>query len=175
LPTEVTLPTLNCLSAAVRRAAIERALKAGQYLFRAGDRTAGLYEVVDGKVRLVRVDRSGREAILQAAETGDTLAEASLFSPIYHCDAIATTAAVVRLYPRPTLLNELKRNPKAAQAFLEMLARQVMTLRKGAVSIYRMGRFPVTLYKEQWLKLLDMSADIRAFIAANEAQLKKKD
>jgi hypothetical protein len=43
---------------------------------------------------------------------------------------------------------------------------------KGAVSIYGMGRFPVTLYKEQWLKLLDMSADIRAFIAANEAQLK---
>jgi hypothetical protein len=46
---------------------------------------------------------------------------------------------------------------------------------KGAVSVYGMGRFPVTLYKEQWLKLLDMSADIRAFIAANEAQLKAKD
>ena len=46
---------------------------------------------------------------------------------------------------------------------------------KGAVSVYGMGRFPVTLYKEQWLKLLDMSAEIRAFIAANEAQLKRKD
>ena len=46
---------------------------------------------------------------------------------------------------------------------------------KGAVSIYGMGRFPVTLYKEQWLKLLDMSDEIRAFIAANEAQLKAKD
>ena len=46
---------------------------------------------------------------------------------------------------------------------------------KGAVSIYGMGRFPVTLYKEQWLKLLDMSADIRAFIATNEGQLKTKD
>jgi hypothetical protein len=46
---------------------------------------------------------------------------------------------------------------------------------KGAVSIYGMGRFPVTLYKEQWLKLLDMSDDIRAFIAANEGHLKKKD
>ena len=45
---------------------------------------------------------------------------------------------------------------------------------KGAVSIYGMGRFPVTLYKEQWLKLLDMSDDIRAFIAENEAQLKTK-
>ena len=46
---------------------------------------------------------------------------------------------------------------------------------KGAVSIYGMGRFPVTLYKEQWLKLLDMSDDIRAFISANVAQLKTKD
>ena len=46
---------------------------------------------------------------------------------------------------------------------------------KGAVSIYGVGRFPVTLYKEQWLKLLDMSGEIRAFIAANEAQLKAKD
>ena len=45
---------------------------------------------------------------------------------------------------------------------------------KGAVSIYGMGLFPVTLYKEQWLKLLDMSDDIRAFIAENEAQLKTK-
>ena len=46
---------------------------------------------------------------------------------------------------------------------------------KGALSIYGMGRFPVTLYKEQWLKLLNMSDEIRAFIAANEAQLKSKD
>ena len=46
---------------------------------------------------------------------------------------------------------------------------------KGAISVYGMGRFPVTLYKEQWLKLLDMSDDIGAFIAANEAQLKAKD
>lgn len=46
---------------------------------------------------------------------------------------------------------------------------------KGALSIYGMGRFPVTLYKEQWLKLLGMSDEIRAFITANEAQLKAKE
>jgi len=45
---------------------------------------------------------------------------------------------------------------------------------KGAVSVYGLGRFPVTLYKEQWLRLLDMSEDIRAFIQQNEAQLKSK-
>jgi hypothetical protein len=46
---------------------------------------------------------------------------------------------------------------------------------KGGVSIYGLGRFPVTLYKEQWLKLLDMADDIRAFIKENEAALKKKE
>jgi hypothetical protein len=45
---------------------------------------------------------------------------------------------------------------------------------KGALSIYGMGRFPVTLYKEQWLKLLGMSDEIRAFIVANEGHLKTK-
>jgi hypothetical protein len=46
---------------------------------------------------------------------------------------------------------------------------------KGAVSIYGLGRFPVTLYKEQWVKLLDMADEIRAFITANESQLKVKE
>jgi len=45
---------------------------------------------------------------------------------------------------------------------------------KGAVSIYGLGRFPVTLYKEQWQKLLDMADDIRAFIKENEGKLKTK-
>jgi hypothetical protein len=46
---------------------------------------------------------------------------------------------------------------------------------KGGVSVYGLGRFPVTLYKEQWRRLLDMSDDIRNFIDANESQLKSKD
>jgi hypothetical protein len=45
---------------------------------------------------------------------------------------------------------------------------------KGGVSIYGLGRFPVTLYKEQWEKLLDMSDDIRAFILENVSKLKIK-
>ena len=45
---------------------------------------------------------------------------------------------------------------------------------KGGVSVYGLGRFPVTLYKEQWEKLLDMAKDIRAFIAERETELKTK-
>jgi hypothetical protein len=46
---------------------------------------------------------------------------------------------------------------------------------KGGLSIYGLGRFPVTLYKEQWKKLLDLKDDITAFMAANDAQLKTKE
>jgi hypothetical protein len=46
---------------------------------------------------------------------------------------------------------------------------------KGALSVYSMGRFPVTLYKEQWLKFLKLSDEIRAFITDNEARLKAKE
>jgi hypothetical protein len=45
---------------------------------------------------------------------------------------------------------------------------------KGGVSVYGLGRFPVTLYKEQWAKLLDMADEIRAFIKENESKLKTK-
>ena len=45
---------------------------------------------------------------------------------------------------------------------------------KGGVSVYGLGRFPVTLYQEQWLKLLEVADDIRAFIRQHESHLKKK-
>lgn len=45
---------------------------------------------------------------------------------------------------------------------------------KGGLSVYGMGRFPITLYKEQWLKLLDMAAEIRTFINDNDGKLKTK-
>ena len=46
---------------------------------------------------------------------------------------------------------------------------------KGGLSVYGLGRFPITLYQEQWTKLLDMTEDIRAFIKDNQSTLKKKE
>jgi hypothetical protein len=46
---------------------------------------------------------------------------------------------------------------------------------KGALSLYGMGRFPVTLYKEQWGKILDMADEIRSFIRDNDHLLKAKE
>ena len=46
---------------------------------------------------------------------------------------------------------------------------------KGGLSVYGLGRFPVTLYREQWERLLDIADDIRKFIRDNDHELKKKE
>jgi CRP/FNR family transcriptional regulator, dissimilatory nitrate respiration regulator len=123
------MPAKDWLPANVRAAAIDHELKAGEALFRLGSKAIGLYEIVAGRVRLSRVDRSGHEIVLHVAGPGETLAEASLFSAQYHCDAIANTNAIVRIFPKREVLAAFEQNPKAAQAFTEMLAHQVMSLR----------------------------------------------
>ncbi len=67
---------------------------------------------------------------------------------------------------------------KAENDALKKGGSRTMTLKvseKGGVSVYGLGRFPVTLYKEQWLKLLGMADEIRAFIAENEGKLKTRE
>jgi len=75
------------------------------------------------------------------------------------------------------LKNELERL-RAENERLKRGSSKGMSLKvseKGGVSVYGLGRFPVTLYKEQWKKLLDMSDEIRNFIEANDSQLKSKE
>jgi len=67
---------------------------------------------------------------------------------------------------------------KAENAALKVQTTRGVSIKvsqKGGVSVYGLGRFPVTLYKEQWAKLLDMAADIRAFIKEHDAELKTKE
>lgn len=67
---------------------------------------------------------------------------------------------------------------RAENAALKAKSNQGGSIRvseRGAVSVYGLGRFPVTLYKEQWAKLLDMAEEIRAFIQEHEAELKTKE
>ena len=63
-------------------------------------------------------------------------------------------------------------------ASLKKSGRGQMSLKvseKGALSVYGLGRFPVTLYREQWEKLLGLTDQIRAFIQENDAALKRKE
>jgi hypothetical protein len=67
---------------------------------------------------------------------------------------------------------------RAENQALQRPARGQLSLKvseKGALSAYGLGRFPVTLYREQWEKLLGMADEIRAFIQANDGTLKKKE
>ena len=67
---------------------------------------------------------------------------------------------------------------KAENETLKKPARGQLSLKvseKGGLSVYGLGRVPVTLYREQWEKLLGMTDTIRQFIADNDAQLKKKE
>ncbi|MCC6368673.1 MAG: hypothetical protein IT165_34555 [Bryobacterales bacterium] len=76
------------------------------------------------------------------------------------------------------LLREIERLKAENEALKKPAAKGAISYKvsdKGAVSVYGLGRFPVTLYKEQWEKLLDRSEELRQFIAANDAQLKKKE
>ncbi len=77
----------------------------------------------------------------------------------------------------PEVMAELERL-RSENAALKQTSSRGLSLKvseKGALSVYGLGRFPVTLYKEQWTKLLDLSDDIRAFIKANDGQLKAKN
>jgi hypothetical protein len=67
---------------------------------------------------------------------------------------------------------------RAENQSLKKPARGQMSLKvseKGALSVYGLGRFPVTLYREQWERLLGMADDIRTFIQENDGALKKKE
>jgi hypothetical protein len=76
------------------------------------------------------------------------------------------------------LLAEIARLKAENETLKKPVSRGVISYKvsdKGAVSVYGLGRFPVTLYKEQWEKLLDRADELRQFIADNDASLKKKD
>jgi hypothetical protein len=74
------------------------------------------------------------------------------------------------------LRNELERLKQENERLKGQRARGISlkVSEKGALSVYGLGRFPVTLYKEQWKKLLDVTEEIRAFLAENDEKLKTK-
>ena len=77
----------------------ERTLAPGEVLFRAGDPVRSLYRVESGAMRLVRPLPHGADLVIQRAQAGAILAEASLFAVTYHCDAVASGPTRLRAVP----------------------------------------------------------------------------
>ena len=72
-------------------------------------------------------------------------------------------------------IERLRQENERLKAGRERGAVSLKVSEKGAVSLYGLGRFPVTLYKEQWERLLGQADQIRAFIAENDSKLKTKE
>jgi CRP-like cAMP-binding protein len=106
-----------------------KSLNQGEFLFQMGDRSTHLYTVLNGCVRLVRYSRQGDAIVMHTARSGDSLAEASLFSDTYHCDAEAVLPSTVACYDKKSILAILHDSPEKSLAAIAHFSRQVRGLR----------------------------------------------
>ncbi|MDU8912013.1 Crp/Fnr family transcriptional regulator [Aestuariicoccus sp. MJ-SS9] len=107
-----------------------RDMGAGDLLFRQGENSSGLWLVLDGEVHLVRHGEAGHRVVLARAAAGQTLAEASLFAPTYHCDAEVVAPGRAVRFRKQALLQRIDRDPGFARALMQRLARQVQASRR---------------------------------------------
>jgi CRP-like cAMP-binding protein len=105
------------------------ACAAGAHLFRQGDPVTSIFRVESGCVRLERTTATGAMVVLHTASAGEMLAEAALFSDVYHCNAVALKAARVCVYDKRAILAALKPGSMAF-ALLSIMARQLVQARQ---------------------------------------------
>jgi CRP-like cAMP-binding protein len=107
----------------------KQTLRGGEYLFRLGEPVLSVFVVLEGELHLVRHQKHGGAIVLQRAGSGEVLAEASLFSDQYHCDAVARTNASLRSIPKRQLLDRLRNEPDFAEAWAAHLAQEIQNTR----------------------------------------------
>ncbi len=114
---------LKALPSRVRR------LPEGGLLFHRGDRIVSLFLVLEGTIELTRHQADGGMVVLQRASRNAILAEASVFSQRYHCDAFATSSSVVLVVPMSGVRTSLVQSSEFAEAWSEYLAHEVQEAR----------------------------------------------
>jgi CRP-like cAMP-binding protein len=120
---------LDWLPPAVRERSTIRRLHADETLFRQGDKTCAVFEVEEGRMRLIRHTVHHHPVILHTARNGELFAEAALFARAYQCDAVAAVASRVRAHPKAALLAAFRGDPALGERFMALLAHQVHALR----------------------------------------------
>ncbi|MBV1701947.1 MAG: Crp/Fnr family transcriptional regulator [Hyphomicrobiales bacterium] len=105
---------------------------AGQTVFHLGNPVRHVHFVRHGIIHLLRYQSDGTALVLQRAAQGAMLAEASLYSDVYHCDACAQEAAVTFAVERDELRNRLDSSPQAAQALMQHFAQGLQRARLQA-------------------------------------------
>lgn len=106
-----------------------RWLAAGEALFHKGDQSFGIFRLVRGRIRLVRMTPEGAEVPMHIPRPGELFAEASLFSTRYHCDAIASAECEVLVYPKADIVEQLKKNEEEMWEFTREMAHRLQSLR----------------------------------------------
>lgn len=104
-------------------------LNKGENLFLQGDRVTNFYHIQTGKIKLMRNAIEGEESLIHVALSGETLAEASLFSNTYHCSAITVMESKITSYKKYDFLQCLEQNPSIMKNLLKIFSRQVRDLR----------------------------------------------
>lgn len=103
-----------------------------EHLFRRDDPVQSMFLIEAGAVRLVRTQRGGGAVVLQLASAGSILAEASLFTPGYHCDAMAAEPVTATVVARRALRRLFLTSPEFAQAWATHLSDEVRRVRRRA-------------------------------------------
>jgi CRP-like cAMP-binding protein len=105
---------------------------ASETVFRVGDQVKSLHVVCEGRIHLVRHQADGSALIIQRAEAGAVLAEASLHSHFYHCDAIAEADGLLWVIRRKDLRSGLQQDQGLSEAWSRYLAHEVQRARLHA-------------------------------------------
>lgn len=108
---------------------LKKTLLCGEYVFYKGDPAKYIYGVESGQVHLKRPTPEGRSVLIHVAGDGDSFAEASLFSDVYHCDAVAEEETIVHTYPKTRVLDALRSQPDKTEQYIALLSSQVRSLR----------------------------------------------
>lgn len=117
------------LPSEVARLGTVRELGRQEYLFRQGDPISHVFEVLAGRLRLVRRTVDDHLVVLHTARSGELFAESTLFSEFYHCDGVASVPSRVRVYPKPRFIAALTAMPGSWEAFAARQAHELQALR----------------------------------------------
>ncbi len=122
----------------------------GETLFRVGDQVRFLYLVQSGGLHLVRFDAQGGAAVMQRATGGMLLAESSIFSDSYHCDAVAVADTTARRIVRDDLRRAAQADARLMEAVARHLAHEVQRMR---IRVEVLAKRTVRERLDAWLAL----------------------
>lgn len=106
-----------------------RRLEVGEALFHQGDPAAAIFRLESGRLDLLRHTEDGATVVMHVARSGETFAEAALFSDVYHCDAIAQAPSCVVVIRKQDLLRDVQRDASKVLDLARVMAGQVRDLR----------------------------------------------